>query len=152
MEGQNKSARTKTWQDIAKSEMHIWLLEELKRYDVGYNEVEEFCLGLKYNFKSRGQQNNDDVMIEVVRVAMKVKMGDEKKYQRELIKKRNQYRREMQKTLGRNTKPYRKEIRELRDEATKIRDELREKYEKKVEHLRRKYRQEKDDKDDEIPP
>ena len=57
----------------------------------------------------------------------------------------------MQKKLGRNTKPYRKEIRDLRDVARKIRDELKDKYEKKVDHLRKKYRQERDDKDDDIP-
>ena len=135
MEGTNRSARIKCWQNLARSEMHVWLLGELKRYDVGYNEVEEFCLGLKYNFKSMGLQNNDDAMIEVVRVAMKLKMGDEKKYQRELIKERNKKRREMQKKLGRNTKPYRNEIRDLRDSARKIRDELIDKYEKKVDHL-----------------
>ena len=151
MEGDNRSARTKTWQDLARSEMHIWLLGELERYDVGYNEVEEFCLGLKYNFKSMGNQKNDDVMIEVVRLAMKIKLGDEKKYQRELIKERNNHRRDLQKKLGRNTKPYRKEIRDLRDAAAEVRDELRKKYEKKVDHLRGKYRQDKDDKDDEIP-
>ena len=60
--------------------MHVWLRGELKRYDGGYNDIEEFCLGLKYNFTSKGLQNNDDVMIKIVRVAMNIKMGDEEKY------------------------------------------------------------------------
>ena len=151
MEGKDRSARTKTWQDLARSELHIWLLGELQRYDVGFGDVEEFCLGLKYNLKSKGLQNNDDVMIEVVRIAMGVKMGDEKKYQRELIRERNIHRKELQKKLGHNSKPYRKEIKELRESAREIREELKRKYEKKVDHLRSKYRQEKADKDDEIP-
>ena len=108
-------------------------------------------IGLKYNFKSMGLQNNDDAMTEVVRVAMKLKLEDEKKYQREIIRDRNNHRREVQKILGKNMKPYRKEIQDLRDAARKIRDELKEKYEKKIEHLRKKYRQDRDDKDDDIP-
>ena len=151
MERTNRRARIRCWQNLARSEMHIWLLGELKRYNIGYNEVEDFCLGLKYNFKSMGLKNNDDAMTEVVRVAMKLKMGDEKKYQREIIKERNNHRKQMQKTLGRNTKPYRKEIRDLRDAARKTRDDLKEKYEKKINHLRKKYRQDRDDKDDDIP-
>ena len=106
MEGKNKSARTKTWQDLARSEMRIWLMLELKKYNVGYNEVEEFCLGLKYNFKSENFQNNDDAMKDVVRVAMEVKYRDEKKYNSELVKERNIERRKMQKEYGRNSKTF----------------------------------------------
>ena len=74
MEGRNKSARTRTWQDLARSEMQIWLMKELKMYNVVYNEVYKFCLGLNYNFKSENFQNNDDAMKEVVRI---VKYRDE---------------------------------------------------------------------------
>ena len=108
MEGKNKSARTKIWQDLAKSEMRIWLMLELKLYNVGYNEVEEFCLGLKYNFKSENYQNNDDAMEEIVRVAMDIKFRDEKKYKQELIKLRNKERRNMETEFRRNTKTYRR--------------------------------------------
>ena len=82
---------------------------------------------------------------------MNVKMGDEKKYQRELIKERNDHRRELQKKLGPNSKPYRKEIKNLRVAARETRETLKRKYDKKVDHLRSKYRQEKADKEDEIP-
>ena len=74
---------------------------ELKKYNVGYNEVEEFCLGLKYNFKSENFQNNDDAMKEVVRVAMEVKYRDEKKYNSKLVKERNIDRSKVQQEYGR---------------------------------------------------
>ena len=118
----------------------------VKVYDIGYNEVEEFWLGLKYNFKS-GLQSKDDAMIEVVQVAMKMKRNTK----RELINKRNKHRREMQKKLGKNSKTYRKEIKDLRDAARQVKEDLKRKYEKKVEHLRGKYRKEKEDRDDEVP-
>ena len=151
MEGKNRSARTRTWQELAKSEMRLWLMLELGKYNVGYNEVEEFCLGLRYNFKSENLQNNEDAMKEVVRVAMGLKLRDEKKYKSELIKERNRVRREMQQELGRNSKTYRREIRILRDAAAVVRDELTTKYEKKIEHLRLKHRQTQEAKDNEIP-
>ena len=151
MEGKNPSARLKIWQDIAQSEMHIWLMEELSKYDVGYGEVEEFCLGLTIKFKSSKYQKKEDANVEVVRAAMKSKLGDEKNYRRELIKERNSQRRKMEREFGRNTKTYRREIKELRDAAKKIKEEMGGKYEKKIEHLKRKHRQDVEDKDDEIP-
>ena len=151
MEGRNRSARTKIWQDLAHSEMRIWLMLELKKYNVGYNEVEEFCLGLKYNFKLENYQNNDDAMEDIVRVAMEIKFRDEKKYKLELTKSRNKERRCMEKEFGKNTKTYRRQIRDLREAADLVREEMKRKYEKKVEHLRRRHRQAEADKDDEVP-
>ena len=92
-------------------------MEELSKYDVGLNEVEEFCLGLTLKFKSSKYQNNESANVEVVRAAMKSKMGDEKNFQRELIKERNIHRRKMEVEFGKNTKTYRRKIKELRDAA-----------------------------------
>ena len=110
MEGMNRSARTKIWQELAHSEMRIWLMNELIKYRVGYNDVEDFCLGLKYNFKSEKFKNKDDAMEEIVKVAMTMKLRDEKKYKLELNKKRNKVRKYMEDKLGKNTKTYRREI------------------------------------------
>ena len=141
MEGVNRSARTKIWQDLAHSEMRIWLMTELKKYNVGYNDVEDFCLGLKYNFKSEKLKNKDDAMDEIVRVAMTVKLRGEKKYKLEMTKKRDRVKRQMEEKFGKNTKTYRREIGDLRDAATRVREEMKIKYKKKIDHLKQKHRQ-----------
>ena len=88
--------------------MRIWLMTELKKYNVGFNDVEDFCLGLKYNFKSEKLKNKDDAMDEIVRVAMTVKLRDEKKYKLEMTKKRDRVKRQMEEKFGKNTKTYRR--------------------------------------------
>ena len=87
-----------------------WMMTELKKYNVGYNDVEDFCLGLKYNFKSEKLKNKDDAMEEIVRVAMTVKLRDEKKYKLEMTKKRDIVKSQMEEKFGKNTKTYRREI------------------------------------------
>ena len=144
MEGQNRSARTRIWQELAQSEMCIWLMIELKKYNVGYNDLEDFCLGLKNNFKSENLKNKDDAMEEIVRIAMTVKLRDEKKYNIEMTKKRDRVRRQMEEDLGKNTKTFRREIGDLRDAATRVREEMKIKYNKNIDHLRQKHRQSRD--------
>ena len=71
-----QSAKVKLWQDLARSETRIWLIEELMKLDVGFNDTEEFGLGLKLNFKSKKYKENSDAPREVV---MKLKLGDKKR-------------------------------------------------------------------------
>ena len=78
----NISTRTKIWQELAQSEMCIWLMTELRKYN---------CLGLKHNLTEHFK-NKDDAMEEIVRVAMTIKLRDEKKYKLELTRKRDNMR------------------------------------------------------------
>ena len=151
MEGKNQSARVKLWRDLARSESRIWLMEELCRLDVGFNEAEDFGLGLAMNFKSHKYKENKDAPKSAVREAMKIKLGDEKRYKSELFLARNQARRKLEVEFGKNSKTYRRILRELRDEAKKEKIEAREKYDKKIIHLRKKHKNEKEEKDDIVP-
>ena len=88
---------------------------------------------------------------DAVRAAMKIKLGDEKRYKSELFLARNNERKKLEDELGKNTKTYRRILRELRDEAQKERILAREKYTKKISHLKKRHKEEKEGKDDEIP-
>ena len=126
-------------------------MEELMKINVGFNEAEEFGLGLKLSFKSKKYKENADVTRDAVRAAMKIKLGDEKRYKSELFLARNKERKKIEEELGKNTKTYRRILRELRDEAQQERKLAREKYAKKISHLKNRHKEEKEEKDDEIP-
>ena len=148
MEGPDLSAMSKTWQDLAASEMRLHLMTELGKIKVGFAEVEEFSLGLNSKLRSTTSEIHEG---KVVKAAMEIKMRDEKRYNNNLIKRRNQHRRDLGKHLGQNTKKYRTVIRNLRGDAQKIKSFYKEKYEKKLEHLRNKYRESEEEKVDKIP-
>ena len=59
MEGLEKRAR-KTWQDLAASEMRIWMLRELLCLEVGLNDVEVFGLNLVKKFRSEAMKTNSE--------------------------------------------------------------------------------------------
>ena len=103
-----QSAKVKLWQDLAKSEARIWLMEELLKIGVGFNDTEQFGLGLKDNIRSRKYKENKDAPKEAVRAAMQIKLGDEKRFRSELFLARNTVRREMEAEYGKNTKTYRR--------------------------------------------
>ena len=53
----------------------------------------------------------------VTNQAMKIKLADEQEYRRELCVDRTRIRRETARQLGKNSRPYRKMMAELRQEA-----------------------------------
>ena len=71
--------------------------------------------------------------------ALKLKMKDEQRNREELMKRRNTMRREIEKQYGKNSRPFRRRMAILREEADKIRKEYKANYEKKLKHLRKKY-------------
>ena len=79
IEGLSLGDMEKTWQDTTASEMRISLMDSLNKYQVGFNDVEQFNLGLLYNCKAivdkegagGGKGRN------VVRAAMEYKRLDE---------------------------------------------------------------------------
>ena len=52
IEGKDLGELKKLWKDIAASEVRLKLMSELKRKKIGFNEIEQFSLGLQYDFKS----------------------------------------------------------------------------------------------------
>ena len=52
IEGKYLSEMQQIWEDTAASEMRLNLITDLKGKNLGFNEIENFSLGLRYNFKS----------------------------------------------------------------------------------------------------
>ena len=127
MEGLDLSAMTRTWQDLAASEMRLQLMTELGKINVGFADVEEFNLGIERNLKSKSRSKNSEMQDKgIIRAAMTLKMRDEQRYNSEMTRKRNIHRRDLGIHLGQNSKKYRTTIRNLRNEAFKVKKIYRE--------------------------
>ena len=100
MEGQDLSAMTKIWEDLAATEMRLEMMSELIRIKVGFADIEEFNLGLKGNLKNLNLSKISEMQDrKIVKVAMEVKMRDEQVTKRKLIRARNNARTETSKLL-----------------------------------------------------
>ena len=72
------------------------LMSTLQNKKVGFREIENFSLGLKYSFKSsKMKEQNDKPTESVVEAAMKVKLRDEKFHYKELINQRDLKKKEL---------------------------------------------------------
>ena len=142
----------KVWSDIAVSEVKMRMMQELRTLNVGFNEVEEFNLGLMYNCKSQKMKDSrNNPTKKVIKAAMEIKLNDERLFNKELCNERNKWRRKMAIMIGNNTKPYRKLMNHLNNEATKEREKHEAKYIEKVKHLKKKYTEDEEGKLDEVP-
>ena len=74
IEGQNLGEMRRLWKDIAASEMRLTMMSGLKGKNLGFNEVENFSLGMKYNFKSEKMKDlKDQPTARVIEAAMATK-------------------------------------------------------------------------------
>ena len=90
MGGQEVRTAEEVWVKLAESEARMHLMVELGHLQVGFPDVEEFCLELetKYRATASGELRVKGVKSpewQVVKVAMKLKMIDEKKVSEELL-------------------------------------------------------------------
>ena len=76
IEGFSLGEMTKTWKDTTTSEMRINLIDSLNKYQVGFNDVENFNLGLLYNNKNDGERQGKGANRDIVRKAMEYKRQD----------------------------------------------------------------------------
>ena len=67
LDGWELGGMTKLWKECAVSEARIKLIAELKNKKIGFNEIEQFGLGLKYSLKSRKIQ-----VIKFISLVMKL--------------------------------------------------------------------------------
>ena len=83
MQGQEISVvNSKVWQDISISESRLTMMVELRKYNVGFGDIENFDLELNSKFRSTFYQDRVKVQgsqSKVVREAMKMKIRDEEK-------------------------------------------------------------------------
>ena len=151
-EGESLGEMEKVWCGIASTEMRIKLMENLINKKVGFNDVEMFNLGLESNMKSKSLKEEGKYRdTTVIVAAMERKRKDEVRYRRELIKKRNELRKNMVEMMGEKCNKYRRMIKHLMTTAQKTKETLKTKYDNKFEHLRDKYEEDKEKKMDTVP-
>ena len=99
MEGLDLSAMSKTWQDLAASEMRLHLMTELSKLKVGLAEVEEFNKVLKINLRCE-ESYSEVQQVKFVKTTMSIKLRDEQKTNQKLITERNKERRKLAEIFG----------------------------------------------------
>ena len=153
-EGESLGEMGRVWNEVAKSEMRISLMDSLKEIKVGFNDIEYFNLGLQYNFKSDlhteidRDKGRDTTVIEA---AMKLKRKDEIKYRRIMMRKKMKMRKEQEEILGKKSNKHRKMMSRLAEMVEETKKTLREKYDRKIKHLRDKFDQDKETQLDKVP-
>ena len=134
LEGKHLSEMLQLWRDTAESEMRMNLLTVLKTKNLGLNKVENFSLGLRYNFKSEKMQDLKDKPLDrVIQSAMALKMKDEIHHHYDLRKRREILKKRLAEKYHPRTHAYKKTIKYLRDEAAEVKEIQSEKYRRKVE-------------------
>ena len=147
MGSKESRVKVKLWRNLAESSARINLLRALIKEGIGLNEIEGFNLGLRSKFKSNKFKNNATNQTgkngKVRDQAMKCKLADEQCYYRELLELKNKARREIDKKLVKNSRPYRRFMSKLREEELSRKKQMTDKYKKKVKHLKTKYKPDK---------
>ena len=145
--GKERRVKVKLWRNLAESCARINLLKVLIKEGIGLNEIEEFNLGLRSKFKSTRFKNNAASATrkeeKVIGQAMKSKLADEQCYYRELLDLKKKSRKEIDKKLKKNSRPYRKFMQLLSQEENHRKIQMTEKFKKKVQHLKKKYKPDK---------
>ena len=151
-EGLDLSIAVKVWVNLAASECRLELLRDLEKFNLGFKDVEDYNADLNLKFRSTAfKSGGGPKEKKVVKEAMALKLRDERKYNSEKIRERNIWRRKINHQLGENTKRARTVIKNLRNEATKVRTEHREKYTEKINHLKKKFHDDQNEKLDSVP-
>ena len=140
-----------TWKDMAVSEARLKRITVLKNKNLGFNEIQQFELGLRYNLRSdRMQEKSEKPLLKVIQAAMEVKRRDEIHRNKELTIQREEKKKWLARIHHPKTKPYKKVIQYLRQESEKEKEIHNRKYWAKIHHLEERYRKEKEEK--KIPP
>ena len=102
---------TRTWQGISASENRLTMMVELKRYNVGFGEIENFDIELNSKFRSIYYQDKVKEFgsqSKIVEEAMKIKIRDEEKYLLELYRNREEIRQDLARVYTKNSRTYRR--------------------------------------------
>ena len=152
IEGYSLGELEKIWKNLAESEARLQMMEKLDKYKVGFNDVENFNLGLIYNSKTMNHDDDTDKDDrKIIEVAMNFKKKDEIRNRKRILKEKIKVRRLIETELGRRTNKQKRLLKHLKSIAGKKKKEQNEKYESKIEHLRRKYEVDKEKEIDKVP-
>ena len=152
-EGPDLGELRKLWRDSACSEERLKMMTELRKKNIGFNEIEMFSMGLEYNLKSEKMKDQSNKPKQkVIAAVMEIKIRDEAQHLREMKKKKEMMRKWLERTTHPKTYQYRKMIKKLRTEAETAREMSRKKYQNKLEHLERKYGETEEELEEKEPP
>ena len=107
--GLDLRAAKDTWRKLAESEARLHLMVELGHLEVGFPDVENFCLDLEGKYRSRvtgelrdkGKKSQE---WKIVKLCMSLKMIDERQVHSELETERYILKKAIEDVLGKNTK------------------------------------------------
>ena len=141
---------------MAASEARLNLMVQLGYLEVGFPDVENFCLELesKYRAKVDGELRERGTTrpeCKIVKLCMALKMIDERKLNSELETERYEARKKIEYVLGKNSRKARNFMKKLRQEAGRHKVMIMKKNENKLKNLQRKYRKSEEEKVDKIP-
>ena len=144
------------WRKLAESEARLHLMVELGYIEVGFPDVENFCLNLESKYRSevegglrdKGKQCPE---FRVVKLCMELKMIDERKVNKALVSERYKFRKKVEDEFGKNSRRARNMVKKLRQYAARYKKMTMTNHEGKLKHLRKKYRKNEEEKIDQIP-
>ena len=141
---------------LGESKARLHFMVELGHLEVGFPDVENFCLELESKYRStvvgdlRDKGRNSPEW-KVVKLCMELKMIDERKVNSKLETAKYKIKKKMEETYGKNSRRTRNLVKKLRQESAKNKSTIMKKYAEKLKHLRRKFRTNEEDKLDRIP-
>ena len=144
------------WLKLAESEARLHLMVELGYLEVGFPDVENFCLDLEGKYRSKvigGLRDNGKNSPEwkIVKLCMELKMIDERNTNCPLEAERYKVRKKIEDQYVKNSRRARNIVKNLRQGAARRKKTMMKKYEDKLKHLRRKYRSTEEEKIDKVP-
>ena len=144
------------WCKLAESEARLHLIMELLKIKVGFPDVEEFCLEIESKYRSTAigslkERGDKSPEWQIVKICMNLKLLDERKKNSELVTMRYNLRKNLEETLGKNSRKARNRVKKLRCEAARRKKTVMKKYEEKLYHLRKKFRISEEEKVDTVP-
>ena len=154
--GTDLRTATEIWVKLAESEARLHLMVELGYLEVGFPDVENFCLDLESKYRCTvigelKENGKDSPEWKIVKLCMELKMIDERKNNGQLETARYKMRKKIEEELGKNSRRARNKVKNLRQEAARRKAVVMKKNEEKLKHLRRKFRTTEEDKMDHVP-
>ena len=144
------------WRKLAESETRLHLMVELGYLEVGFPDIENFCLDLESKYRSTVQgelreKGKKCPEYRIVKLCMDLKMIDERKVNGKLNSDWYDARKRIDDEYGKNSRRSRNIVKKLRQHAASHKMKIMRKNEDKLKHLRKKYRKCEEDKINQIP-
>ena len=144
------------WRKLAESETRLHLMVELGYLEVGFPDIENFCLDLESKYRSTVQgelreKGKKCPEYRIVKLCMDLKMIDERKVNGKLKSEWYDARKRIDDEYGKNSRRSRNIVKKLRQHAASHKMMIMRKNEDKLKHLRKKYRKSEEDKINQIP-